>query len=1049
MGEDEKEAVHTESSNVSEILRERDRLDRMLQDKFKKEVTVLFTDICGYTQYMDTRGDISGRAMLQQHNDIIFPLVEKRGGTVVKTIGDAVMATFSSPIDAVKTSIDIQEELFKYNRKADPANRIHVKIGINTGEALMEESDVFGDAVNVASRIQSQAGKDEILISQSSYGQVRESEDILCRFHGTVQVKGKSRPLELYRVVWKNEDVVVRGETRARASMEKRPKVFNLEATREGNHLKISAHEQTAKDTSTIQHFEEIRVSMDWIETRCQDMVETLNKFNRSGRVSREGLKRLRDIGRVFSDELFTSDLKEKLNSSNAEYLILNLDEHLVQMPWELLHDGRQFLCQRFNMGRLVRTRQAVSNSMNRVLERPLRMLMLADPSGDLKGAYSEGIQIRDIMDEYMHLIHTTSRSENVTPEFIKEKIRNFDIVHFAGHADYDRQNPEESGWRLSRGNLKVQHIKKMAGTASMPALIFSNACQSARTEMRPLTEHFQEEIFGVASAFLLAGVRHYVGTFWEVLDEPSSKFAVEFYNRFISGMTMGEAIREARLALIKEYGEENIVWASYLLYGDPTSNYIDQIKDEQVKEEGADAPPMPTPRPPMESADRTRDTVIDFGERDVQKRNWTWWAIAAGVFVLGALLLWGYPGFLRIDIMKYEKALLTYYQEGDFKKALSASKALEEKEPQIRLIYLIQGDVYFRKGNLDAAKAAYQKALEVTKGTDQEKAKAFMGLGRIASIRKQTDQALNYYRSATKAAPDNGSGYLSQALVLEDKGDYEEALPLLKKAQSLMPKDQILTAVIGETNRKVGLSRDHEKQERINRMVKELLETMKTPPRALLSDGWTSYPLTLWIRDFSTQGYSLQEGGEKLLDLGITEELLSHSRAQVVERALLDKLLEELKLGSSKMVDRSTALSLGKILAARLILSGQVTYAGPMAQVSVRLIETETGRITLALNRSFGSAVPSSAMAEQIGSELLQKLNELYPLRGKISGIKENEVTLNIGQRTGVRIGQRFKVVGSDIILEGIGVRIQASLARVASGKDPLADGLRVEAIN
>jgi len=105
-----------------------------------------------------------------------------------------------------------------------------------------------------------------------------------------------------------------------------------------------------------------------------------------------------------------------------------------------------------------------------------------------------------------MHLIHTTSRSENVTPEFIKEKIRNFDIVHFAGHADYDRQNPEESGWRLSRGNLKVQHIKKMAGTASMPALIFSNACQSARTEMRPLTEHFQEEIFGVASAFCLPG---------------------------------------------------------------------------------------------------------------------------------------------------------------------------------------------------------------------------------------------------------------------------------------------------------------------------------------------------------------------------------------------------------------------------------------------------------------------------------------------------------------------------------------------------------------
>ena len=107
-------------------------------------------------------------------------------------------------------------------------------------------------------------------------------------------------------------------------------------------------------------------------------------------------------------------------------------------------------------------------------------MLIIADPGGDLKGAYSEGIEIRDSMDRYVDLIHTTSRSENVTPDFIKEKIRNFDIVHFAGHADYDRGDPNRSGWRLSRGRLKVEHIKKMAGTAAMPALIFSNACQSA-----------------------------------------------------------------------------------------------------------------------------------------------------------------------------------------------------------------------------------------------------------------------------------------------------------------------------------------------------------------------------------------------------------------------------------------------------------------------------------------------------------------------------------------------------------------------------------------
>ena len=93
-----------------------------------------------------------------------------------------------------------------------------------------------------------------------------------------------------------------------------------------------------------------------------------------------------------------------------------------------------------------------------------------------------------------------------------------------------------------------------------MPALIFSNACQSARTEEWTLREYFQEEIFGLANAFVLAGVKHYIGTFWEILDEPSSKFALEFYKNLISGMTIGEAIRKARLTLIKQYGEETIV---------------------------------------------------------------------------------------------------------------------------------------------------------------------------------------------------------------------------------------------------------------------------------------------------------------------------------------------------------------------------------------------------------------------------------------------------------------------------------------------------------
>jgi len=218
--------------------------------------------------------------------------------------------------------------------------------------------------------------------------------------------------------------------------------------------------------------------------------------------------------------------------------LSLHIDDHLVQVPWELLNDGQEFLCQRFSMGRLVKTRQAVQNIKERVLARPLRMLVIADTMGDLKDACKEGTQIQEYMNQYNNYIHVVVRSKDITPAFIQEKMQYFDFVHFAGHADYHHDNPEQTGWGLTKGTFTARDIVQMAASSPMPTLIFSNACQSARTENWALKEHFQNEIFGLANAFLLTGVKHYVGTFWEMLDEPSSLFALEFYKNLLSGMT-------------------------------------------------------------------------------------------------------------------------------------------------------------------------------------------------------------------------------------------------------------------------------------------------------------------------------------------------------------------------------------------------------------------------------------------------------------------------------------------------------------------------------
>jgi hypothetical protein len=290
--------------------------------------------------------------------------------------------------------------------------------------------------------------------------------------------------------------------------------------------------------------------------------------------------------------------------------------------------------------------------------------------------------------------------------------------------------------------------------------------------------------------------------------------------------------------------------------------------------------------------------------------------------------------------------------------------------------------------------------------------------------------------------------GYLSQALILDAKGNHKEALNLLTRASQLAPDDFTLAAFAAETRKKIALQHDREKQERINNLVKELLATMAARPDSAVWDGWTARPLTMWIMDFGVQGYTLQEGEDRLIVAGLTDHVLQNSRAQIVERALLDSLLQELKLGSSNLADRDTALALDKILAARLILSSQIIYSGPETHISMRLIETETGRVAAAFSETIGAAAPVSVLTGKLAEKLIAKLNQRFPLRGKILNQKGQIVQINIGNSVGLKLGQLFTVVNAPVNLEVIDIQEDSCFAKILNGYKPLEIGQRVEAI-
>ncbi len=195
-------------------------------EKSKRTTTILFTDIERSTRFWDKYGDTAGRMMVDAHNKLMFPIVRSFHGTIIKTIGDSIMASFKSSQDAVCAAIAMQQLLRTKKRKSSQY-KFRVRIGIHTGRAIIEQSDVFGDVVNVASRIESRAQGGEILVSESVVQDIRDTHlkkafVDRCKF----VPKGKREALVIYKCNWlKHPDITDQVKTTRIPAMPMRQKI--------------------------------------------------------------------------------------------------------------------------------------------------------------------------------------------------------------------------------------------------------------------------------------------------------------------------------------------------------------------------------------------------------------------------------------------------------------------------------------------------------------------------------------------------------------------------------------------------------------------------------------------------------------------------------------------------------------------------------------------------------------------------------------------------------------------------------------------------------
>lgn len=277
-------------------------------------------------------------------------------------------------------------------------------------------------------------------------------------------------------------------------------------------------------------------------------------------------------LGQAFFNITLPDLIRERIRQINEPLTIVTSDPTL---PWEIMHDGQEFLSLRLPMARILVVQGQLRSLLRPVKSEPedaeFSALIIADTTGDLPSAREEGLALADFFrgkGPCELLLGSEARFDSVIKRLVAKP---YSVIHLCGHVDYDAEM-RSSSIRLHDGHISAQDV--VANFKGNP-VVFLNACDSGRSLTHRVVS---TEIENFAHAFMIGsenGVANcVVGTMWRVPDEPmeaSKAFCLQFYEDLIEGEMVGEAMRRSRrLARRQRWGP--MVWAPYILYSHPSA---------------------------------------------------------------------------------------------------------------------------------------------------------------------------------------------------------------------------------------------------------------------------------------------------------------------------------------------------------------------------------------------------------------------------------------------------------------------------------------------
>lgn len=276
--------------------------------------------------------------------------------------------------------------------------------------------------------------------------------------------------------------------------------------------------------------------------------------------------KRLHQVGETFYRQFFPPILQEIFTEKQDEYLYFHVDPKLASIPLEILSNGKEFLWERFYIGKSVKGRHASSSDV--IAKDNLSMLIIADPTQDLEWARREGEELFEHLSTKFpekKLQLELIAGKQITKLSLLNDLVGKDLIHYSGHLHYT-DDIQENGWVLC--DNKIIHAREIQKSGASPLLIFSNSCVSGRN-LGIKTSWYEN----FASSFLKSGNTNYIGTLWELPDtQQTLKFTLHLYDNIFQGHPVGYSLFLARQFAKENFIGNDLTWASYLLMGNPLS---------------------------------------------------------------------------------------------------------------------------------------------------------------------------------------------------------------------------------------------------------------------------------------------------------------------------------------------------------------------------------------------------------------------------------------------------------------------------------------------